>query len=146
MWDDEPAPWDIEEPQPAAEGTTEGAPAEGAAPETPVLKLEKLEPPHYNHHWVRPLFLNYDYLYDYRKNYYDDVIDYLNQRQKGLFREPPRAQEWAERVLRTYDQKNIDRSFKRATDMKNLTNINLTCRHYSYHTRAYYSLKYQKIL
>lgn len=68
MWDDEPAPWDVEEPQPAAaaEGTTEGAPAEGAAPEKPVLKLEKLEPPHYNHHWVRPLFLNYDYLYDYR--------------------------------------------------------------------------------
>ncbi|GAB1859451.1 Flightin [Camponotus japonicus] len=148
MWDDEPAPWDIEEPQPAAaaEGTTEGAPAEGAAPEKPVLKLEKLEPPHYNHHWVRPLFLNYDYLYDYRKNYYDDVIDYLNQRQKGLFREPPRAQEWAERVLRTYDQKNKDKSFKRAADMKNLININLTSRHYSYHTRAYYSLKYQKIL
>jgi len=67
MWADEPAPWDIEEPAPEAgvEGTTEGAPAD-AATEKPVLKLEKLEPPHYNHHWVRPLFLNYAYLYDYR--------------------------------------------------------------------------------
>lgn len=81
-----------------------------------------------------------------RKNYYDDVIDYLNHRQKGLFREPPRAQEWAERVMRIYDQKNEDRSFKRSADMKHLTNIDLKSRHYSYHTRAYYSLKYQKIL
>lgn len=40
-------------------------------------------------------------MYDYRHNYYDDVIDYLDQRQKGLNREIPRAQSWAERVLRT---------------------------------------------
>lgn len=70
MWDDEPAPWDTgDEPAPpaGAEGAGEGAPAEGAATtERPVLKLLKLEPPHYNHHWVRPLFLNYAYLYDYR--------------------------------------------------------------------------------
>lgn len=150
MWtDEESAPWDIEEPAPeaGAEGATEGAPAEGAAAaEKPVLKLLKLEPPHYNHHWVRPLFLNYAYLYDYRKNYYDDVIDYLNSRQKGIYREPPRAQEWAERAIRTYDQKNMDKSFKRSSDMKYMTNMTFTGRHYSYHTRAYYSLKYQKIL
>ncbi|XP_011629524.1 flightin [Pogonomyrmex barbatus] len=148
MWEDEPAPWDIEEPAPeaGAEGATEGAATEAAATEKPVLKLLKLEPPHYNHHWVRPLFLNYAYLYDYRKNYYDDVIDYLDSRQKGIFREPPRPQEWAERALRTYDQKNIDKSFKRSADMKYITNMRLTSRHYSYHTRAYYSLKYQKIL
>lgn len=148
MWDDEPAPWDIEETP--AEETTEAAPAaaegEAASAEKPKIKLEKIEPPKYNHHWVRPLFLNYAYLYDYRKNYYEDVIDYLNQRQKGLFREPPRAQEWGERMLRTYDEKNLDKSFKRSADMKYITNMRLTPRHYSYHTRAYYSLKYQKIL
>ncbi|KYM96965.1 PREDICTED: flightin [Cyphomyrmex costatus] len=148
MWtEEESAPWDTEEPAAAgAEGAAEGAPAEAAVTEKPVLKLLKLEPPHYNHHWVRPLFLNYAYLYDYRKNYYDDVIDYLNSRQKGIYREPPRAQEWAERALRTYDQKNVDKSFKRSADMKYITNMRLTSRHYSYHTRAYYSLKYQKIL
>lgn len=148
MWEDEPAPWDIPDETPAEEAT-EAAPAEGdaqAPAERPKIKLEKIEPPKYNHHWVRPLFLNYAYLYDYRKNYYDDVIDYLNQRQKGLFREPPRAQEWAERMLRTYDEKNIDKSHKRSADMKYITNMRLTPRHYSYHTRAYYSLKYQKIL
>lgn len=150
MWDDEPAPWDIPDETPAEEGAGEGAegaaPAEGAVEEKPKITLLKLDPPKYNHHWVRPLFLNYDYLYDYRKNYYDDVIDYLDRRQKGLFREPPRAQEWAERVMRTYDAKNDDRSIKRSADMGEITNMRLTSRHYSYHTRAYYSLKYQKIL
>ncbi|XP_015177827.1 PREDICTED: flightin [Polistes dominula] len=150
MWDDEAPAWEFEEtpaeqPAEGAEGA-EGAPAEGEAAEKPKIKLLKLEPPKYNHHWVRPLFLNYDYLYDYRQNYYNDVIDYLNQRARGLFREPPRAQEWAERALRMYDAKNIDRSFKRSADMKYITKMDLTPRHYSYHTRAYYSLKYQKIL
>ncbi|KAK9306414.1 hypothetical protein QLX08_002926 [Tetragonisca angustula] len=153
MWDDEPAAWDVDDAsaEQPAEGTAEGG-AEGggegaAAPaEKPKLVLLKLEPPHYNHHWVRPLFLNYDYLYEYRKNYYDDYIDYLNQRQKGIFREPPRAQEWAERAMRTYDQKNTDKSFKRSADIKYITNMRHDPRHYSYHTRAYYSLKYQKIL
>lgn len=81
-----------------------------------------------------------------RKNYYDDVIDYLDHRQKGLYREPPRAQEWAERAMRTYDQKNIDKSIKRSADIKHITKMVVTPRHYSYHTRAYYSLKYQRIL
>ncbi|KAH0951698.1 hypothetical protein HN011_012510 [Eciton burchellii] len=148
MWDDEPAPWDIEDtpPEAPADGATESAPAEGAVAEKPALKLEKIEPPHYNHHWVRPLFLNYTYLYDYRKNYYNDVIDYLNHRQRGIYREPPRAQEWAERTMRTYDEKNMNRSCKRSADMKYICNMRHTSRYYSYHTRAYYSLKYQKIL
>ncbi|XP_003706340.1 flightin [Megachile rotundata] len=149
MWDDEPAPWDIEETpeeQPAeGEAAAEGG-AAAAPAELPKVKLEKIEPPHYNHHWVRPLFLNYAYLYEYRKNYYDDVIDYLNQRQRGIFREPPRAQEWAERVMRTYDEKNTDKSYKRSADMKEIINMRHDPRYYSYHTRAYYSLKYQKIL
>ncbi|XP_031849672.1 flightin [Nomia melanderi] len=151
MWaDDEAAPWDLED-TPAEDAAAEGAAsAEGAAPEAaaeaPKFTLLKLEPPHYNHHWVRPLFLNYNYLYLYRQNYYNDCIDYLNQRQKGIFREPPRAQEWAERAMRTYDERNLDKSFKRSADMKEITNMRHDPRYYSYHTRAYYSLKYQKIL
>lgn len=71
MWaDEEPAPWDIEETpeeQPEEAPAEGAAAAEGAAPgEKPKIKLEKIEPPHYNHHWVRPLFLNYAYLYEYR--------------------------------------------------------------------------------
>ena len=152
MWgDEEPAAWDLddtpaEEPAEDAAAQEVATTGDSASTEKPKVKLEKLEPPHYNHHWVRPLFLNYAYIYDYRKNYYDDVIDYLNQRQRGIFREPPRAQEWAERAMRTYDQKNIDKSFKRSADMKSIINMRHEPRHYSYHTRAYYSLKYQKIL
>lgn len=50
----------------------------------------------------RPKFLQYRYMYDYRTNYYNDVIEYLDKRAKGINCEPPRAQTWAERVLRTH--------------------------------------------
>lgn len=71
MWaDEEPAPWDVEETPaeeaPAASTESAAPGGEAAAGEKPKIKLEKIEPPHYNHHWVRPLFLNYAYLYEYR--------------------------------------------------------------------------------
>lgn len=44
-------------------------------------------------------------MYDYRHNYYDDVISYLDKRQKGINCELPRPQTWAERVLRTHGDK-----------------------------------------
>lgn len=49
----------------------------------------------------RPRFLQYDYMYDYRLNYYDDVIDYLDKKDNGIKAELPKPQTWAERVLRT---------------------------------------------
>jgi len=52
--------------------------------------------------FCRPKFLPYKYLTDYRRNYYDDVIDYLDKRNRGISRDIPVAQTWAERVLRTY--------------------------------------------
>lgn len=39
-------------------------------------------------------------MYNYRTNYYDDVIDYLDKKKAGENREIPRPQTWAERVLR----------------------------------------------
>lgn len=39
-------------------------------------------------------------MYNYRTNYYDDVIDYLDKKQVGVNRDIPRPQTWAERVLR----------------------------------------------
>lgn len=55
-----------------------------------------------SHHHFRPKFLQYRYMYDYRTNYYNDVIDYLDKRAKGQKVDVPRAQTWAERVLRTH--------------------------------------------
>lgn len=49
----------------------------------------------------RPKFSQYRYLDDYRYNYYDDVLDYLDKRSKGISRDIPRPQYWAERVIRT---------------------------------------------
>lgn len=49
----------------------------------------------------RPKFLQYRYMYDYRQNYYDDVLEYLDKRQKGIESDLPRPQYWAERVIRT---------------------------------------------
>lgn len=49
----------------------------------------------------RPRFLQYNYMYDYRLNYYDDVIDYLDKKDRGIKSDIPKPQTWAERVLRT---------------------------------------------
>lgn len=70
MWDDEPPAWGDDTP---AEGTAavegaDGAPADAfeAPPPISLADREKAPKPQYTLHWVRPLFLNYDYLYDYR--------------------------------------------------------------------------------
>ncbi|XP_043465517.1 flightin [Leptopilina heterotoma] len=152
--DDEPPAWDIggDEEAPAWDvggGDDTAAAGGGAVADAPVVPSgprEKCDPPHYTLHWVRPLFLNYRYLYDYRQNYYNDVIDWMNKRNKGIYREEPRAQEWAERAIRMYHLNNKNPSVKRSADMREITQMRHTIRHYSYHTRAYYSLKYMKIL
>ena len=67
--DDEPT-WDLGgDDDTPADGTAEGGDATAgdvAAPVVPSGPREKCDPPHYTYHWVRPLFLNYRYLYDYR--------------------------------------------------------------------------------
>lgn len=96
----------------------------------------------------RPKFLNYKYIYDYRSNYYDDVIDYLNKRQKGLIRDVPRAQEWAERAMRysvqNYGQTEADQAA--AKDLYLLGDISTSARFYRYHSNAFVHQKYHKYL
>ncbi|KAJ8928819.1 hypothetical protein NQ314_018564 [Rhamnusium bicolor] len=48
-----------------------------------------------------PKFLPYKYIYDYRLNYYDDIIEVLASRRRGLRRNIPPAQTWAERLCRS---------------------------------------------
>ena len=67
--DDEPT-WDLDDIPAAEEPAAEEAAAGGGggAAEVAVSSgpRQKCDPPHYTYHWVRPLFLNYRYLYDYR--------------------------------------------------------------------------------
>ncbi|XP_054274889.1 flightin-like [Macrosteles quadrilineatus] len=134
----------------------EAAPPVEAAPEPEPAPVEHFPPPPPKEprrklvfrHWIRPTFLNYHYIYDYRHNYYDDVIDYLDRRQHGLTREMPRAQTWAERALRTYTFKPNPNQYVYYTAFKKE-------RHYSYkvahtyraeHTEDFFRRKYKSVL
>ncbi|KAB0796681.1 hypothetical protein PPYR_10742 [Photinus pyralis] len=165
--DDEGADWlseavseDVPEPAPAAAAApapTEAA-AGKAADDTPEV-AEELPPEAEGEyldpdklllfkHWIRPKFLQYNYLYNYRRNYYDDVIDYLDKRQRGLSRDVPRAQTWAERALRTYtDKHNREDYYKRsASDIKLVTNSKLSGTFHRYHSKQYVYRRYFSIL
>jgi len=99
-------------------------------------------------HWVRPKFLQYKYMYDYRTNYYNDVIDYLDKRGRGVNREVPRAQTWAERVLRTHTNPSALDYYKcqKKEDKHLIQTIAATIRTHNYHTKAYINRKYSSIM
>ncbi|XP_063547631.1 flightin [Cydia strobilella] len=149
MWDDA----DIEESA-APEPPPEEAPAEAA--EEP--KAEEAEPPAPEpvvvtepkklifKHWVRPKFLQYNYMYDYRHNYYDDVINYLDRRNKGMATEKPRAQTWGERALRTYIAKDASYRARQASrDTALLRAVSTGARFHRYHTKSIISRKYSTL-
>ncbi|XP_026333723.1 flightin [Hyposmocoma kahamanoa] len=151
MWDDV-----IEEDTPAPEPAPEEAPAEAAPEEAPV----EAEPPAPEgivkgqeprklifKHWVRPKFLQYNYLYDYQHNYYDDVINYLDRRNKGLPVEQPRAQTWGERALRTYLSKTNNSLLARSSskDTSLLRHISSGARFHRYHSKSLISRKYSTL-
>ncbi|KAJ4436502.1 hypothetical protein ANN_16533 [Periplaneta americana] len=94
-------------------------------------------------HWSRPTHLQYRYLYDYRHNYYNDVIDYLDRKTRGLNRDIPRAQTWAERVLRTYTKDvSSAANTSRNRDIELLTSIRACNNYYTYHSRDYLVRRY----
>ncbi|XP_052752620.1 flightin isoform X2 [Galleria mellonella] len=143
MWDD------VEEETPAQpEPAPEAPPAEDPAPAAP--KPEVAEPPAPENivtgteprklvfkHWIRPKFLQYSYLYDYQKNYYDQLINYLDRRNKGLPVEKPRAQTWGERALRTYLSKSSSYSSRCLNkDTTLLHHISTGARFHRYHSKS----------
>ncbi|XP_028177256.1 flightin [Ostrinia furnacalis] len=153
MWDDA----DIEEETKAAEPEPEAAPeaaapaaeaapeAEPPAPENIVMGTEPRKL--IFKHWIRPKFLQYTYLYDYQHNYYDDVINYLDRRNKGLPVEKPRAQTWGERALRTYLSKSSSSFSSRSSnrDSALLRHISAGARFHRYHSKSLISRKYSKL-
>ena len=152
MWDDveEETPAQPEEAPPAE--VAEAAPAEEAKPEAEPPAPENLvmgtEPRKLIfRHWIRPKFLQYTYLYDYQHNYYDDVINYLDRRNKGLPVEKPRAQTWGERALRTYLAKSAASFASRSSnrDSALLRHISSGARFHRYHSKSLISRKYSKL-
>ncbi|XP_070501896.1 flightin isoform X1 [Chironomus tepperi] len=105
-------------------------------------------------HWVRPRFLQYNYMYDYRLNYYDDIIDYLDKKDRGIKSEPPKPQTWAERVLRTVKDKPHSSSYEAyesahhssQRDQRLKITITNQINSYNYHTKSYTNRKYASIL
>ncbi|XP_055689765.1 flightin isoform X2 [Lutzomyia longipalpis] len=159
MAEDDPWAFDEGDIQPEPEAPAAAAAADGAATDAagrPEEEVPSGDDSHYrkpikwNRHWVRPQFLQYNYMYDYRTNYYDDVIEYLDKKNRGLKPEVPRAQTWAERVLRTHTSKHRP-VFECCTPMKKgdsklIQTLSSSIKAHNYHSRAYISRKYSSIL
>ncbi|KOB75204.1 Flightin [Operophtera brumata] len=152
MWDD--ADVEDETPAPVAEdaaavdaAAAEAGPAEAEtpAPEAPVLGFEPKKL--ICRHWIRPRSSQYTYITDYRTNYYNDVISYLDRRNQGLPVEKPRAQTWGERTLRTY-LANSPRSYADRFSNRDsllLRHISIGARFHRYHTKSLISRKYSSL-
>ncbi|CAD7006099.1 flightin [Ceratitis capitata] len=146
-----PAAGDGETSAPAeGEAAVEEAAAEEAAPPPPPPEDDGYRKPvQLYRHWVRPQFLQYKYMYNYRTNYYDDVIDYLDKKQVGVPREIPRAQTWAERVLRTNNASGRDLDSYISTSKRDkhlVQTLAASIRTHNYHTKAYINQKYANVL
>ncbi|PSN49757.1 hypothetical protein C0J52_08463 [Blattella germanica] len=154
MWmDEEEQPAEQTEQPQDAEGTMADEPAPEAPP-AEAAPAESLPPPQASksrdpnrtilfRHWSRPTRLQYRYLYDYRHNYYDDVIDYLDRKTKGISRDIPRAQTWAERMLRTYNKDLTSAAnTSRSRDIELISNIRASTNVYNYHSKDFLYRKY----
>ncbi|CAG4942122.1 unnamed protein product [Colias eurytheme] len=161
MWDDV-----VEEEKPkeaqaadAAAPAADGAPAaEGAAPaegqtevaDTPApQKPEDADKPKrlVCKHWVRPKFSTYNYLYEFQKNYYDDLINYIDRRNRGLPVERPKPQTWGERALRSYYSQGYNYDIARSTkeDRYLLHHISVGAKFHRAHTKSLISRKYSNL-
>jgi len=147
----EPAPAAAAPAPAAAEEAPPAAAVEDARPEAEVPPQETdayRRPVQLYRHWVRPKFLQYRYMYDYRTNYYNDVIDYLDKRSKGQNPDVPRAQTWAERVLRTHtNPSSLDYyNSQKKEDRHLIQTIASSIKTHNYHTKAYINRKYASVL
>ncbi|XP_066249890.1 flightin isoform X1 [Euwallacea similis] len=164
--DDDGADWlsaaDEPEPEPvaAAPAAADAAPAaeaapEGAAPaEDPASKGvepveaadEYLDPDKLLlfKHWIRPKYLQYNCIYDYRKSYYEDVLAAVESRRKGYRRNIPRAQTWAERVLRSHSSPSYKvQAFDQfLEDLKLVTRTEVSRRLYASQSLANFNRRY----
>ncbi|XP_019766291.1 flightin [Dendroctonus ponderosae] len=138
-------------PEATAEGEAAAAQDEAAAPAAEAAgEDEYLDPDKLLlfKHWIRPRFLPYKYLTDYRRNYYDDVIDYLDKRCRGIFRDIPVAQTWGERVLRTYTKNSNQAEIfrQKLQDRKLIEETRFSGKFQLHHSKSYINTRYSSIL
>lgn len=95
-------------------------------------------------HWIRPKYLQYKYIYDYRKSYYDDVLEAIESRRRGFRRDIPRPQTWPERVLRShssplYKLESFDRFLE---DIKLVTRTEISRKLYASQSLSNFNKRY----
>lgn len=134
---------------PAEEQAAEGGEAPAEAP-PPEAEDEYLDPDKLIlfKHWIRPKFLPYKCIYDYRKNYYDDVMEVLESRRRGVKRNIPPAQTWAERLCRqrTDPLWKLERFDNHLDDIRLVTRSQISGDFYSYYVREHFNKRYSKLL
>ncbi|VEN44551.1 unnamed protein product [Callosobruchus maculatus] len=137
---------------PAGEGEApaEGGEGEAEKPPEEAEEAEYLDPNKLIlfKHWIRPRFLQYKCIYDYRKNYYDDVMEALNSRCRGVRRNIPPAQTWAERMcrLRADPLYRVDRFDRFLDDVKLVTKSEISGSFYNYYSKEQFNRRYSKLL
>jgi len=89
------------------------------------------------HHWARPKSALYEYNYDYGSNYYRPMLDYLDERSKGIRPEVPKPTYWEERALKSsMDRVRRTQSCRYNKDTQLLSNIRQSTNHYIIHTKT----------
>lgn len=85
----------------------------------------------------------------YRQNYYDDVMDYLDKRGRGIPREIPRAQTWGERMMRSYSNKVVQyRMFAKRVreDFEMTEKTRMSGNFFYYHVKNLFDRKFSPLL
>ncbi|XP_019877974.2 flightin isoform X1 [Aethina tumida] len=172
MADDDNADWFTQDDEPAAEA--EAAPAaaaatgggggeaaaggeEAAAGGAPAEeKVEEVEHEEYLdpdklllfRHWIRPKASEYRYLSNYRKYYYDDILEVLDMRRRGIRSKIPKAQSWAERILRAekdplFKIQKFDRFLE---DVKLVTRSEISGYFHSYYSKETFNKRCSRLV
>ncbi|XP_018570531.1 flightin isoform X2 [Anoplophora glabripennis] len=158
--DDEPPPTlkplkkpgqEEEPPPPAEQEAPEGgeAPKEGELPPD-YLDEDYLDPDRLLlfKHWIRPKFLPYKYISEYRRNYYDDIMEVLASRRKGIRRRIPPAQTWAERICRTRSNPvyKVEAFNRHLDDVKLVTKSEISGAFYNYYSKEQFNRRFSRLL
>lgn len=104
--------------------------------------------PFHSLYFFRPKFLPYKYISLYRKIYYDDVIDYMDKKCRGIPREVPHAETWAERLVRYCRDKVAYQKVKRIVqkDMELVDKTRYSGKFFYYHNKNVFNRQFSPLL